>query len=224
MNTASPSLGHDVARLQNVFKKLTVQNHPLRDQALRFRDEISLSWLRLAEKNEWFAWPSTSVSRGRSNGKFSRLDWRPQGMLSLLGYHVGETLSLHPSIRESILEYAFEHHLPPIGDAIYFGVADKLFATLDTTVRALQPEMNPRVLVSDTVGFIKKLPHDLVASFRSTLAEALEASQLLFVVRLRADCAILSVFAAALNPPRSATATKYRSCLKSMRHPISSRD
>jgi GTP-binding protein HflX len=61
-------------------------------------------------------------------------------------------------------------------------VADKLFATLDTTVRALQPETKPRVLVSDTVGFIKNLPHDLVASFRSTLAEALEASLLLFVV------------------------------------------
>ncbi len=61
-------------------------------------------------------------------------------------------------------------------------VEDKLFATLDTTVRALQPEARPRVLVSDTVGFIKKLPHDLVASFRSTLAEALEASLLLFVV------------------------------------------
>jgi GTP-binding protein HflX len=61
-------------------------------------------------------------------------------------------------------------------------VEDKLFATLDTTVRALQPETRPRVLVSDTVGFIKQLPHDLVASFRSTLAEALEASLLLFVV------------------------------------------
>jgi GTP-binding protein HflX len=61
-------------------------------------------------------------------------------------------------------------------------VADKLFATVDTTVRSLQPEPKPRVLVSDTVGFIKKLPHDLVASFRSTLAEALEASLLLFVV------------------------------------------
>jgi GTP-binding protein HflX len=61
-------------------------------------------------------------------------------------------------------------------------VEDKLFATLDTTVRALQPETKPRVLVSDTVGFIKKLPHDLVASFRSTLAEALEASLLLYVV------------------------------------------
>lgn len=60
-------------------------------------------------------------------------------------------------------------------------VADKLFATLDTTVRALHPEARPRILVSDTVGFIKKLPHDLVASFRSTLDEALEASLLLFV-------------------------------------------
>src|SRR5258705_4807410 len=61
-------------------------------------------------------------------------------------------------------------------------VADQLFATLDTTVRALKPETRPRVLVSDTVGFIKKLPHDLVPSFRSTLDEALEASLLLFVV------------------------------------------
>lgn len=60
-------------------------------------------------------------------------------------------------------------------------VADKLFATLDTTVRALHPETRPRILVSDTVGFIKKLPHDLVASFRSTLDEALEASLLLYV-------------------------------------------
>ncbi|HZM34217.1 MAG TPA: GTPase HflX [Burkholderiales bacterium] len=61
-------------------------------------------------------------------------------------------------------------------------VADKLFATLDTTVRALQPESVPRVLVSDTVGFIKNLPHGLVASFKSTLDEALEASLLVHVV------------------------------------------
>jgi GTP-binding protein HflX len=61
-------------------------------------------------------------------------------------------------------------------------VADKLFATLDTTVRKLHPETRPPILVSDTVGFIKKLPHDLVASFRSTLAEALDASLLLYIV------------------------------------------
>jgi GTP-binding protein HflX len=61
-------------------------------------------------------------------------------------------------------------------------VADKLFATLDTTVRALHPESVPRILVSDTVGFIKNLPHGLVASFKSTLEEALEASLLLHVI------------------------------------------
>ncbi len=66
------------------------------------------------------------------------------------------------------------------GSDVY--VEDKLFATLDTTVRALHPEVKPRILVSDTVGFIKKLPHDLVASFKSTLDEALEASHLLHVV------------------------------------------
>lgn len=59
---------------------------------------------------------------------------------------------------------------------------NKLFATLDTTVRALFPITQPRILVSDTVGFIKKLPHDLVASFHSTLAEAHDASLLLYVV------------------------------------------
>ena len=61
-------------------------------------------------------------------------------------------------------------------------VANKLFATLDATVRTLQPESVPRVLVSDTVGFIKNLPHELVASFKSTLEEALDASLLLHVV------------------------------------------
>ena len=61
-------------------------------------------------------------------------------------------------------------------------VENKLFATLDTTVRALQPETSPRILISDTVGFIKNLPHDLVASFKSTLDEALESSLLLYVV------------------------------------------
>jgi GTP-binding protein HflX len=66
------------------------------------------------------------------------------------------------------------------GSEVY--IADKLFATLDTTVRALTPESHPRILVSDTVGFIDKLPHGLVASFKSTLDEALEAGLLAHVV------------------------------------------
>jgi len=61
-------------------------------------------------------------------------------------------------------------------------VADKLFATLDTTVRSLVPETRPKILLSDTVGFIDNLPHGLVASFKSTLDEALEASLLLHVI------------------------------------------
>jgi GTP-binding protein HflX len=66
------------------------------------------------------------------------------------------------------------------GSEVY--VADKLFATLDTTVRPLTPESHPRILVSDTVGFIDKLPHGLVTSFKSTLDEALEAGLLAHVV------------------------------------------
>ncbi len=120
MITARPSLGSDLARLQNVFKTLASLDHPRRGQAFKVRDEISLSWRRSAEKDEWFPWPSTAVPRGPTIGKLSVSDWRPMGMLKLLGYHVGETQPLHPSSRESILEYAFEHHLPPVGDAIYF--------------------------------------------------------------------------------------------------------
>jgi GTP-binding protein HflX len=68
-------------------------------------------------------------------------------------------------------------------------IADKLFATLDTTVRRLTPATDPPILVTDTVGFIKKLPHDLVASFRSTLDEAGDAD-LLFHVIDAADAAL----------------------------------
>lgn len=61
-------------------------------------------------------------------------------------------------------------------------VANKLFATLDTKVRTLHPESVPKILVSDTVGFIKNLPHGLVDSFKTTLDEALNASLLLHVI------------------------------------------
>lgn len=61
-------------------------------------------------------------------------------------------------------------------------IEDKLFATLDTTVRTLNPPTEPQVLISDTVGFVRSLPHDLVASFKSTLAEAASSSMLLHVV------------------------------------------
>jgi GTP-binding protein HflX len=61
-------------------------------------------------------------------------------------------------------------------------VADQLFATLDPTVRRLRLPHTPDIVVADTVGFVRDLPHELVAAFRSTLMEAREADLLLHVV------------------------------------------
>ena len=63
--------------------------------------------------------------------------------------------------------------------------ADKLFATLDPTLRKLQLSEQQTVILADTVGFIRHLPHDLVAAFRATLVETREANLILHVV----DCA-----------------------------------
>ncbi len=113
---------------------------------------------RLAELKEQL----DEIQRDNSQRRYARRD---QLRVALVGYtNAGKSSLMRALTGSEVL------------------VADKLFATLDTTVRALHPPTNPRVLVSDTVGFIRKLPHDLVASFRSTLDEALEASLLLFVV------------------------------------------
>ena len=59
---------------------------------------------------------------------------------------------------------------------------DKLFATLDSTTRRVDLPQKQQILLSDTVGFIKKLPHQLVAAFKATLEEVVEADLLLHVV------------------------------------------
>jgi GTP-binding protein HflX len=113
---------------------------------------------RLAELTDGLA----AVQRDQDHRRFARRD---QLRVALVGYtNAGKSSLMRALTGSEVL------------------VADKLFATLDTTVRALQPESRPRLLVSDTVGFLRKLPHDLVASFRSTLDEALEAALLLYVV------------------------------------------
>ncbi len=66
------------------------------------------------------------------------------------------------------------------GSEVY--VADQLFATLDPTVRRLRLPGGAPVVLADTVGFIRELPHELVAAFQSTLQEAREAHLLLHVV------------------------------------------
>ena len=68
------------------------------------------------------------------------------------------------------------------GSDVY--IQDQLFATLDTTIRRVQLSDAQSCLLSDTVGFIRKLPHHLVASFRSTLKEVLDADLLIIVLDL----------------------------------------
>jgi len=63
-------------------------------------------------------------------------------------------------------------------------VEDRLFATLDSTVRLLDHAGDQKILLIDTVGFVRKLPHHLVASFKSTLEETAEADLLIHIV----DC------------------------------------
>lgn len=64
---------------------------------------------------------------------------------------------------------------------------DKLFATLDSTTRSFEIEKNKKILLSDTVGFIRKLPHHLVASFKSTLNVVKDADLILHVIDISND-------------------------------------
>src|SRR5437764_11457586 len=72
----------------------------------------------------------------------------------------------------------------------YVLAVDKLFATLDPTTRSFMLPNKQRVLLTDTVGFLRKLPHTLIESFKATLEEVSEADLLIHVVDLshpRAD-------------------------------------
>jgi GTPase len=104
----------------------------------------------------------SNIEKGQETGRSARSE---HPTVALVGYtNAGKSSMMRALTGSSVL------------------VEDKLFATLDTTVRTLHPPSIPRILVSDTVGFIKKLPTDLVASFHSTLEEARNAGHLLYVV------------------------------------------
>ena len=66
-------------------------------------------------------------------------------------------------------------------------VENRLFATLDSTTRLMEEDFRPKILLSDTVGFIKNLPHELVAAFRSTLSTIRDADLLLHVIDASSD-------------------------------------
>ncbi len=87
--------------------------------------------------------------------------------ISLMGYtNVGKSTLMNALTKADIL------------------VENKLFATLETKTRRLNLNKGVEVLISDTVGFIRKLPHHLIASFRSTLAQTIEADILVHIIDL----------------------------------------
>ena len=89
--------------------------------------------------------------------------------IALVGYtNAGKSTLLNNLINDDKSKKVFEK--------------DLLFATLDTSVRKLNLVNNRKVLISDTVGFIDRLPHNLIASFKSTLIEAVNADLILHVV------------------------------------------
>lgn len=88
----------------------------------------------------------------------------PLGMVALVGY---------TNAGKSTLFNALTH--------AEVAVSSKMFATLDPTIRAVRLPSHRRVLLSDTVGFVRDLPPDLIAAFRATLEEAQEAALILHV-------------------------------------------
>ncbi|MGC9456898.1 MAG: ribosome rescue GTPase HflX [Halothiobacillaceae bacterium] len=105
------------------------------------------------------------VRRQRQQGRKGR-QRAQMPTVSLVGYTNAGKSTLFNALSQAGASYA----------------ADKLFATLDTTVRRVEIEPGMPAVIADTVGFIRHLPHDLVTAFRSTLEETLEADLLLQVV------------------------------------------
>ncbi|RPI01866.1 MAG: GTPase HflX [Calditrichaeota bacterium] len=102
------------------------------------------------------------IGKQRSNRRKSRSDLFKA---ALVGYtNVGKSTILNALTNADVL------------------VEDQLFATLDSTIRSLLLDDHQRILLIDTVGFIRKLPHHLIASFKSTLEEAADADLLLHVI------------------------------------------
>ncbi len=104
------------------------------------------------------------VRKQREQGRQSRLKAEVP-TVSLVGYTNAGKSSLFNSLTD---------------DKVY--VRDQLFATLDPTLRRLQMTKNVAVILADTVGFIRHLPHDLVDAFRSTLQETADAQLLLHII------------------------------------------
>ncbi len=126
--------------------------------------QLELDRRRILERIDRIKQDIEHVRGHRSEQRRGR---RRQGwsLVSLVGYtNAGKSTLLNQLTGAEVLAY------------------DKLFATLDPTTRQLRLPHHQQLLVTDTVGFIRKLPHDLVEAFKATLEEVVEADVLLHVI------------------------------------------
>lgn len=147
------STGGGVATRGPGETKLELDRRKIEDQIARLRRELE------------------SVRSHRETQRKRRVK-RDVPVVSLVGYTNAGKSTIMNSMLEEIGDGAGKHVLE----------RDMLFATLDTSVRKIRLQDNKEFLLTDTVGFVGKLPHHLVKAFRSTLEEAADADLLLHVV------------------------------------------
>lgn len=136
--------------------KLELDRRKIKDEISNLRDELEkIKKIRGTQRER----------RGKSN----------MGKISLVGYtNVGKS-----TLRNLIVKNYCKDNSPKTEDVF---AENMLFATLDTTVRVVELKDKKEVAVIDTVGFIRKLPHDLVEAFKSTLEEVIFSDVLIHVV------------------------------------------
>jgi GTPase len=160
----------ELAQLQHLLPRLTrYWSHLSRQKGgigMRGEGETQLETdrRRVQERIEKITVQLETVRRQRSTQREGR-QRRQWPLASIVGYtNAGKSTLLNALTGASVL------------------AENKLFATLDPTTRRLRLPTNQNVLLSDTVGFIRKLPHRLVEAFKATLEEVVEADLLLHVV------------------------------------------
>jgi GTP-binding protein HflX len=173
-------LQHLLPRLTRYWTHLSRQRGGLGAIGGEGESQLEADRRKVQERIEKLEHDLNEVRRQRTTQRQGRL--RNQWPLaSIVGYtNAGKSTLFNALTQASVLE------------------EDKLFATLDPTTRRLRLPTNQNVLISDTVGFIRKLPHQLVEAFKATLEEVVNADLLLHVVDVsheRADDQIAAVHA-----------------------------
>jgi GTP-binding protein HflX len=126
--------------------------------------QLEVDRRRIREKIDHLKRRLKTVERTRSLQRKER-DNVPYATIALVGYtNAGKSTLMNALTRAGVL------------------VEDKLFATLDPTIRSLRLPNGDKVMIADTVGFINKIPHSLIEAFKSTLEEVMSADLLLHLV------------------------------------------